>query len=80
MTEIKARVPIVDKPNSETELGDGGKMPKYGWRDGVSFDGDYTGDGDPIVWFRVGEGADGDKFAADLASDPDVQILGRRNR
>jgi hypothetical protein len=79
MTEIKARVPVVEKPDG---IGNptGGKSPKYGWRDGVSFDGDYTGDGDAIVWFRLGESVDGDKFAADLASDPDVQILGRSER
>jgi hypothetical protein len=76
MTEIKARVPVVDVPDDKS-LGSGDKAPKYSWRDGVSFDGDYSGDGDPIVRFRVREGADGDKFAADLASDPDVEILGR---
>jgi hypothetical protein len=72
MTEIKARVPVVEVPDDKS-LGSGDKAPKYSWCDGVSFDGDYSGDGDPIVRFRVGESVDDDQFAADLASDPDVQ-------
>jgi hypothetical protein len=79
MTEIKARVPMVEAPDDRS-LGSGDKAPKYSWRDDISFDGDYTGEGDPIIWFLVGEGVNGDQFAADLAIDPDVKILGQTDR
>jgi hypothetical protein len=79
MTEIKARVPMVDVPDDRS-LGTDDKAPKYSWRDDISFDSDYSGDGDPIVRFQVGEGVNGDQFAADLAIDPDVKILGQTDR